>query len=121
MGCHIRTLNRPWISPLKALANAIAPEIHKNLGITPLIGSLSRRSSVNLYEAVTVLSQRLGGECYYLPSGTVHALGAGVLVAEVQTPSDITYRTYDWGRASQRPDEERGLWQWIDARRTRPR
>jgi len=38
------------------------------------------------------------GDCYYLPSGTPHALGAGVLVAEVQTPSDITYRTYDWGR-----------------------
>jgi mannose-6-phosphate isomerase len=38
------------------------------------------------------------GECYYLPSGTAHALGEGVLVAEVQTPSDITYRTYDWGR-----------------------
>lgn len=38
------------------------------------------------------------GECYYLPSGTPHALGAGVLVAEIQTPSDITYRTYDWGR-----------------------
>lgn len=38
------------------------------------------------------------GECHYLPSGTVHALAAGVLVAEVQTPSDITYRTYDWGR-----------------------
>jgi mannose-6-phosphate isomerase len=28
----------------------------------------------------------------------VHALGEGVLVAEIQTPSDITYRTYDWGR-----------------------
>ncbi len=38
------------------------------------------------------------GDCYYLPSGTVHALGAGVLVAEVQTPSDTTFRTYDWGR-----------------------
>jgi len=38
------------------------------------------------------------GECYYLPSGTLHALGKGVVVAEVQTPSDITYRVYDWGR-----------------------
>ncbi|GAF79177.1 unnamed protein product, partial [marine sediment metagenome] len=38
------------------------------------------------------------GRCYYLPSGTIHALGAGVLVAEVQTPSDITYRLYDWNR-----------------------
>ncbi|MBN1346238.1 MAG: class I mannose-6-phosphate isomerase [Phycisphaerae bacterium] len=38
------------------------------------------------------------GDCYYLPSGTVHALGAGVLVAEVQTPSDTTYRVFDWNR-----------------------
>lgn len=39
------------------------------------------------------------GDCYYLPSGTLHALGAGLVVAEVQTPSDITYRAYDWDRA----------------------
>lgn len=38
------------------------------------------------------------GTCHNLPSGTVHALGAGVLVAEVQTPSDTTFRLYDWGR-----------------------
>jgi mannose-6-phosphate isomerase len=38
------------------------------------------------------------GECHYLPSGTVHALGAGVLAAEVQTPSDTTFRVYDWDR-----------------------
>ena len=38
------------------------------------------------------------GQCYYLPSGTLHALGAGVVVAEVQTPSDTTFRLYDWGR-----------------------
>ena len=38
------------------------------------------------------------GECHYLPSGTCHALGGGILVAEVQTPSDTTFRVYDWGR-----------------------
>ncbi len=38
------------------------------------------------------------GQCYYLPSGTIHALGAGVVVAEVQTPSDTTFRVYDWDR-----------------------
>ena len=38
------------------------------------------------------------GECYYLPSGTCHALGEGVVVAEVQTPSDTTFRVWDWGR-----------------------
>ncbi|MEW6249298.1 MAG: type I phosphomannose isomerase catalytic subunit [Planctomycetota bacterium] len=38
------------------------------------------------------------GQFFYLPSGTPHALGAGVVVAEIQTPSDVTYRLYDWGR-----------------------
>lgn len=38
------------------------------------------------------------GECFYLPSGTVHALGAGILVAEVQTPSDTTFRVFDFNR-----------------------
>lgn len=33
-----------------------------------------------------------------LPAGTVHALGAGVMVYEIQQPSDITYRIDDWGR-----------------------
>ena len=38
------------------------------------------------------------GDCHYLESGTVHALGAGVFVAEVQTPSDTTYRVFDFNR-----------------------
>lgn len=38
------------------------------------------------------------GDCHYLPSGTCHALGAGILVAEIQTPSDTTFRVFDWGR-----------------------
>ncbi|MEI8195027.1 MAG: type I phosphomannose isomerase catalytic subunit [Phycisphaerae bacterium] len=38
------------------------------------------------------------GDCFYLESGTVHALGAGILAAEVQTPSDTTFRVFDWNR-----------------------
>jgi len=49
------------------------------------------------------------GECHDLPSGTVHALGAGVLVAEVQTPSDTTFRLYDWGRSGRELHVERAL------------
>ncbi len=47
------------------------------------------------------------GTCILLPAGTVHALGAGVLVYEVQQVSDITYRLYDWDRrdANGRPRE----------------
>jgi mannose-6-phosphate isomerase len=34
----------------------------------------------------------------FIPAGTLHALGAGLLVAEIQQASDTTYRLYDWGR-----------------------
>lgn len=49
------------------------------------------------------------GECHNLPSGTCHALGAGVLVAEIQTPSDTTYRVYDWGRTGRELHIEQAL------------
>lgn len=38
------------------------------------------------------------GDCVYLPSGICHALGAGILAAEIQTPSDTTFRVWDWSR-----------------------
>lgn len=38
------------------------------------------------------------GDFFYIPAGTVHAIGAGVSVIEVQQNSDITYRLYDYGR-----------------------
>lgn len=49
-------------------------------------------------EDLLVAVPAVPGDCHYLPSGTLHALGAGVLVAEVSTPSDTTYRVFDWGR-----------------------
>jgi mannose-6-phosphate isomerase len=38
------------------------------------------------------------GDCVDLPSGICHALGAGITVAEIQTPSDTTFRVFDWNR-----------------------
>ena len=38
------------------------------------------------------------GECFFIPAGTVHAIGAGLLIAEVQQSSNLTYRVYDYGR-----------------------
>ncbi|MCC7191942.1 MAG: class I mannose-6-phosphate isomerase [Phycisphaeraceae bacterium] len=49
------------------------------------------------------------GDCHYLPSGTCHALGAGVLVAEVQTPSDTTFRVFDWGRTGRQLHIEQAM------------
>jgi len=38
------------------------------------------------------------GETYFLPAGTIHAIGAGLALCEVQQFSDVTYRLYDFGR-----------------------
>ena len=38
------------------------------------------------------------GDCIDLPAGTVHAIGAGILLCEIQQSSDVTYRVYDWNR-----------------------
>ncbi len=38
------------------------------------------------------------GDAFFIQTGTVHAIGAGVLLAEIQQTSDITYRVYDWNR-----------------------
>lgn len=41
------------------------------------------------------------GDVFFIPPGRVHAIGAGVLLAEIQQTSDITYRIYDWDRVDQ--------------------
>lgn len=38
------------------------------------------------------------GDTFMIPAGTVHAIGKGVLLAEIQQPSDITFRVFDWNR-----------------------
>ncbi len=38
------------------------------------------------------------GDAFFIPAGMVHAIGAGVLLAEIQQTSDVTYRIFDWDR-----------------------
>ncbi|MFW5644846.1 MAG: type I phosphomannose isomerase catalytic subunit [Bacteroidota bacterium] len=38
------------------------------------------------------------GEVFFMPAGRVHAIGSGILLAEIQQASDVTYRIYDWDR-----------------------
>ncbi len=38
------------------------------------------------------------GDVYYIPAGRVHAIGAGIVLAEIQQTSDVTYRIFDWNR-----------------------
>lgn len=40
----------------------------------------------------------VAGDCIFIPAGTVHAIGAGLVVAEIQQSSDVTFRLFDWNR-----------------------
>ncbi len=69
-------------------------------GVKPGVTAEAFRAAVETDDVADLLQRcRVrAGDFHYLPAGTVHALGAGVVVAEVQTPSDTTYRVSDWGR-----------------------
>ncbi len=41
------------------------------------------------------------GDCVFVPAGTVHALGEGIVLADFQQQSDLTFRLHDWGRLGQ--------------------
>ena len=104
-GAHLKT--ECWfILDASPGAGGAPPVIYKGLrpGVTidDLRVSASAQTTPDLLEAVEVRP----GELHDLPSGTMHALGAGVLVAEVQTPSDTTFRVYDWAREYGREGRE---------------
>lgn len=82
---------------LAGFARPLSPAEYERLSsgdATGLIGAVVRHGS-------------RPGETFFLPAGTVHAIGGGNLIAEIQQPSDVTYRLCDYGRldADGRPRE----------------
>jgi len=80
---------------ISAVADAV---IYKGLkkGVTKeqLIEAINKGSAAELLAKIPVKP----GQCHFLPAGTVHTIGAGLLIAEIQTPSDTTYRLFDFNR-----------------------
>jgi mannose-6-phosphate isomerase len=91
-GAHLKT--EAWY----VVENKPGAKIYRGLrpGVTreQFRAGLADGSVMGLVNAIEVKP----GQCYFLPSGTVHSLGAGILVAEVQTPSDTTFRVWDFNR-----------------------
>ena len=56
--------------------------------------NLKNKSLLSILETIKVNT----GDVFFLETGTVHAIGAGVVIAEIQQTSDITYRLYDFDR-----------------------
>jgi mannose-6-phosphate isomerase len=77
-----------------------APESRMLLGLTPLATEKELRAAIadGTLEHLLQDYHPRRGDFIFLPPGTIHSLGGGILIAEVQQPSDITYRLYDWDR-----------------------
>ncbi|MGE0077062.1 MAG: type I phosphomannose isomerase catalytic subunit [Bacteroidales bacterium] len=58
---------------------------------------LSSLASGKLKDILNVENTQ-AGDVFFIPAGRVHAIGKGILLAEIQQTSDITYRIYDWDR-----------------------
>lgn len=58
------------------------------------LGHLKNKTLVTILDEIKVKT----GDVFFLETGTIHALGAGIVVAEIQQTSDITYRIYDFDR-----------------------
>lgn len=74
------------------------------LGFTKKVSqeALSNHIEMGTLESVLNRKKIQKGDSFYITPGLVHAIGAGVLLAEIQQTSDITYRIFDWNR----PDSE---------------
>jgi mannose-6-phosphate isomerase len=70
------------------------------LGLQPGVGKQEFRDAVEagrLEQQLNYVTVK-AGDAFFLPAGCVHAIGAGIVLAEIQENSDLTYRVYDWGR-----------------------
>jgi mannose-6-phosphate isomerase len=86
---------------------AAAPRGRVYAGLRPGVDEAALRAALRAGTVAECLHQfqPRPGDCIFLPAGTVHAVGGGVLLAEVQQTSDATFRLYDWDRVG--PDGQR--------------
>lgn len=91
---HAHMKSEMWLV-LEAVTNAV---IYR--GVRPEVSraQFAEHVAANRLLDILIAVPARKGDCIWLPSGICHALGAGTLAAEVQTPSDTTFRLWDWGR-----------------------
>ena len=77
-----------------------APEARLIAGLKPGVSQPTLQAAARdgtILDMVQYLEVNTG-DTLYVPAGSIHALGPGLLIYEVQQASDLTYRIYDWGR-----------------------
>ncbi len=79
---------------------AAEPGSYLYVGLRPGVDreSLARAIASGRCQECVERLEPLAGDCIFIPAGVVHALGPGLVVAEIQQSSDTTYRLFDWNR-----------------------
>ena len=99
---HARLKTESWYVVAAESGSMLYLDVRDGVTIDDIDASMGSSRLVDLLRAVPAVV----GEFHHLPAGLVHALGAGTVVAEVQTPSDTTYRMYDWSEEYGRQPRE---------------
>lgn len=81
------------------------------IGFTEHLDKVNFEACVNRGDLLPLLNKIKvkKGELYFLPAGRVHAIGKGVLLAEIQQTSDVTYRVFDYNRVDKKTGKQREL------------
>jgi mannose-6-phosphate isomerase len=78
--------NEPGASLFVGFKEGVTREIYRQAVEDGTVGELLNRMPV------------APGDTFFIPAGTVHAIGEGIVLAEIQQTSDVTYRIFDWNR-----------------------
>lgn len=75
-------------------------EARLRIGFNRPVSPAEYEQAVEEHRIVELMSEYsiAPGDLFYLPAGRIHTIGAGTMVVEIQQPSNITYRIYDYGR-----------------------
>lgn len=79
---------------------AAEPGAQMVIGVQPGTSPQAMAQAIreNTLEKLLVYVEVQAGDVLFVRAGTIHAIGAGLLIYEIQQSSDTTYRLYDWGR-----------------------
>lgn len=113
-GVHVKS--EAWVIVSAEPGAVIYKGVKANVSVFEFAEHIKTNQVVDDLIAVPVKA----GDWHYLPSGTCHALGGGIVLAEIQTPSDTTFRVYDWGRISSAKGRELHVQQALECIRFGP-
>lgn len=95
------TLDPPDLGKTEAwVVLAAEPGSKIYAGLKPGVSAEELAAAINADQCERLLHEfeAQAGDCVFIPAGTVHALGAGLVIAEIQQASDTTFRLHDWNR-----------------------